>query len=243
MQVHVELVAPVIFRIGEVAITSTIIAAWLAIVVLVLFSAFATRRMATVPSGVQNFAELAVESLLKICEQTAGPRRARRFLQLVATLFLFILTANWMGVLPLYGEGELTAGDHNVLRSANSDLNVTLAMALFVFVTFELWGLKAGGLAYLKEFIWPGLLIEVISHLARPVALSLRLFGNIIAGEILLTVISGLVGFAVPVLVMGFELFVGIVQALIFALLTLAFLTMATAHEEQHHGAGEAHGQ
>jgi F-type H+-transporting ATPase subunit a len=165
-------------------------------------------------------------------------------LPIAATAFLFILTANWMGILPLFGEGELyvqRGGEQtNVLRSANSDLNVTAAMALIVFVVVEFIGFRSGGLAYAKEFIWPGLLIEVISHLARPVALALRLFGNILAGEILLIVMGSLVPILVPAFFLGFEMFVGIVQALIFALLTLAFLSMSTAHEAAHQLAEEA---
>jgi F-type H+-transporting ATPase subunit a len=118
-------------------------------------------------------------------------------------------------------------------------------MGLIVFFYSEWAGFRSGGLAYAKEFIWPGMFIEVISHLARPVALSLRLFGNILAGEILLTVMTGLVGIVLPAFFMGFEMFVGIVQALIFALLTLAFMSMATAHDAAHHvdghGEGPAH--
>lgn len=241
MEVHVEIAPPVLFHLGAFPVTNTMIAAWLAMVVLVLFAVAATRRMAMVPGGLQNLAEFAVEGLLGICEQTAGPRRARRFLPIVATLFLFILTANWMGILPFYGEGELTLGGHSLLRSANSDISITLAMGLFVFVMFEFMGFRAAGLGYLMEFIWPGMLIEVISHLARPVALALRLFGNILAGEILLTVMSSLTKWVVvPALFMAFEMFVGIVQALIFALLTLAFFTLATEHEELHHKATES---
>jgi F-type H+-transporting ATPase subunit a len=154
------------------------------------------------------------------------------------------LFSNWIGVLPLFGEGEFYILGHgeqgevvhqNILRSANSDLNVTGAMALIVFVWTELLGLRAGGLAYLREFIWPGLGIEVISHVARAVALALRLFGNILAGEILLAIMSALVPIVIPALFLGFELFVGLVQALIFTLLTLAFMTLATEHEAVEH--------
>src|SRR5437764_769879 len=124
-----------------------------------------------------------------------------------------------------------------ILRSANGDLNVTGAMALIVFVFTEFLGVRTGKLAYLLEFIWPGLLIEVVSHVARSVALALRLFGNILAGEILLAIMSSLVPLLIPALFLGFELFVGLVQALIFSLLTLAFMTLATQHEELQHEA------
>ena len=244
MQVHVEIAAPVLFSLFGLPITNSIFTAWLVSLVLILLVWSATRRMSLVPSRMQNVAELVVEQFLAIGAQTADARRARRFLPLAATAFLFILTSNWMGILPLFGEGELFVrrGDTpvNVLRSANSDLNVTFAMALIVFLWVEFIGFRSGGLAYAKEFIWPGLLIEVISHLARPVALALRLFGNILAGEILLIVMGGLVPLVVPAFFLGFEMFVGIVQALIFALLTLAFLSMSTAHEAAHELADEA---
>jgi F-type H+-transporting ATPase subunit a len=244
LQVHVEIAAPTLFWLFGLPVSNTIFTALLVSLVLILFAVAATRNMSLVPGRLQNIAELIVEQFLAIGEQTADARRARRFLPLAATAFLFILTANWMGILPLFGEGEfyLAHGEKhvNVLRSANSDLNVTFAMALIVFFVVEFIGFRSGGLAYAKEFIWPGLLIEVISHLARPVALALRLFGNILAGEILLVVMTGLVPLLVPAFFLGFEMFVGIVQALIFALLTLAFLSMSTAHEAAHERADEA---
>lgn len=279
MQFHIA--APTVFQLGPFPITNTILAAWLAIIVLLLFSRAATAKMAVVPGRLQGLAELVVEQFINIGTTTADARRARAFLPIAATGFLFILVANWMGVLPLYGEGELyvskpaqvaaevpnpapakpgasspevshpegtaassgegaEAEEVNLLRSANSDLNITFAMGLIIFLYSEFLGFKTGGLAYAKEFIWPGMFIEVISHVARPVALALRLFGNILAGEILLAVIGGLVGVAVPALFMGFELFVGIVQALIFSLLTIAFLSMSTAHAAHHELAEEA---
>ena len=298
MEFHIA--APVVFNLGPFPVTNSIIAAWLAMIVLILLARAATSRMSIVPGRLQGMAELVVEQFLSIGETTADARRARQFLPFVATGFLFILVANWMGILPLYGEGELyvlkpaaaahttgeaaagaptgkpggqavekpagqtTAADHgeqggaardeaggqttevNLLRSANSDLNIPLAMSLIAFLYWEWLGFSTGGLAYAKEFIWPGMLIEIISHIARPVALSLRLFGNILAGEILLTVVAGLVGIVIPAVFLAFELFVGIVQALIFALLCMAFLSMSTAHAAahelaEHAGEGVAH--
>ena len=275
MEFHIA--APTLFHLGPFPVSNTIIAAWLAMLVLLLFARAATAKMSVVPGRLQSLAELIVEQFISIGTTTADARRARQFLPIAATGFLFIMVANWMGILPLYGEGELYINrpateqhqapvrDHfagadvahaapleaaaepgagmehvSLLRSANSDLNIPIAMALIVFLYSEFLGFKTGGLAYAKEFIWPGMLIEIISHLARPVALSLRLFGNILAGEILLTVVSSLVGILIPALFMGFELFVGIVQALIFSLLTLAFLSMSTAHAAHHELAEEA---
>jgi F-type H+-transporting ATPase subunit a len=240
-------IAP-IFKVGPVEITNTVFTAYLVSIVLLLLAFLATRNLRLVPGRLQSVFELVISQFLSIGEQVADARRARRFLPLVATLFLWIWLSNWIGILPLFGEGEFYV-EHDdghghvehisILRSANTDLNVTLAMGLISFVAFEGAGLITGGFAYLKEFIWPGLLIEIISHLFRPVALAVRLFGNITAGEVVLTVISGMAGLVVPVIFMVFELFVGLVQALIFALLTLAFLAMSTAHGAAHH---EEHG-
>ncbi|HZU06952.1 MAG TPA: F0F1 ATP synthase subunit A [Chloroflexota bacterium] len=244
MSVEFHLPPGVVFYLAGIPVTSTIIAAWLASAVLIALSLAATRRMALIPGGLQNFIEFVVEGLLTLCEQVAGPR-GRAFLPLVGTLFLFIVTANWMGILPFYAESNWahpvpwTASHGPPLRSANSDLNVTAAMAVIVFLWVQVTRIRTAGLlGWLKHLTWgPPPLLELIAEIARPVSLALRLFGNILAGEVLLLVMSGLVPVAVPALFMGFELFVGVVQALIFAILTLAFLVLASAH----HGAGAHH--
>ena len=233
-------IAP-IFSIGPLQVTNTVFTAYLVTVVVLLMAFFATRNLQVVPGRFQSVFELVIEQFLRIGEQVADARRARHFLPLIATFFIWIWVSNWLGILPFFGEGEFYVlhddgqghQEHiSILRSANTDLNITLAMALISFVVWEATGFAVGGLAYAKEFIWPGMLIEIISHIFRPVALALRLFGNITAGEVMMTVISGLVPILLPVVFMAFELFVGLVQALIFALLSLAFLAMSTAHGE-----------
>ncbi len=247
MEINVDLLAPVVFYLGPFPVTNTILAAWLAIAVLIIVTFLATRKMTLVPGGLQNFVEFAVEGMLSPCEQFAGAR-GRSFLPLVATLFFFIVVANWMGILPFYAEGdwvhpvEWTAGHGPPLRSANSDLNVTAAMAAIELFWVHAVFIRSNGLwGWIKHLTWgPPPVLELISEIARPLSLALRLFGNILAGEVLLLVMGSLVPPLVPVLFMGFELFVGIVQALIFAMLTLAFLSLATAHhggEEEQHGA------
>jgi len=233
-----------------IPITATIVAAWIAIAVLTIVSFLATRNMQLIPSGLQNFMEMAVEGLAGLCEQVAGAK-GRSFLPLVGSLFMFIVVANWMGILPFFAESDwihhgvpFTASHEYPLRSANSDLSVTAAMALIVAAWVQITRIRTGGIVgYIKHLtLGPPPILELISEIARPVSLALRLFGNILAGEVLLLVMGQLVGPVIPALFMGFELFVGIVQALIFALLTLAFLSMATAHgahEELAHEAGE----
>lgn len=226
---HIEIEATVLFSIGPLPVTNTIFSAWITMAVLVLGSILATRRMKLVPAGFQNLVEYAIELLLGICESTAG-RRGRQFLPVVATGFLFILVSNWMGLLPGYGETPW-------LRSANSDLNVTAAMAIIVFFLVQGWALKVQGpWRYLKEFAFPNPL-HILGELSRPLSLALRLFGNIFAGEVLLVTMSGLIPLAVPTVFFGLEIFVGIVQAMIFSMLTLVFLTIATMHHggETHH--------
>ncbi len=197
--------------------------------VLVCVSVATSRRLKLVPSGLQNLVEYVVELLLGICETTAG-RRGRQFFPVVATAFLFILVSNWLGLLPGYA-------DTPWLRSANSDLNVTAAMALTVFFLVQGWAIKARGiLGYLKEFLVPNPL-HVLSELARPVSLAFRLFGNIFAGEVLLGTMTALIPIGIPMVFFGLEVFVGVIQALIFSMLTLVFLSMATTHQgsESHH--------
>jgi F-type H+-transporting ATPase subunit a len=225
---HISIEATVLFHLGPLPVTNSIFSAWITMAVLVVGSAIATRKMKLIPSGLQNFAEYVVELLLGVCETTAGAR-GRKFLPWVATAFLFILFSNWMGLLPGYG-------DTPWLRSSNSDLNITAAMAIVVFFLVQGWAIKSQGpFRYLKEFVVPNPL-HLLSELSRPLSLAFRLFGNIFAGEVLLATMAALIPLAVPAVFFGLEIFVGIVQALIFSMLTLVFLTIAT----MQHG-GEAH--
>ncbi len=229
---HISVEATVLFSIGPLPVTNTILSAWITMAVLAGLSAAATRNMKLVPRGLQNLMEYVVEVLLGVCESTAG-RKGRQFLPVVATAFLFILASNWMGLLPGYG-------DTPWLRSANSDLNITASMAIIVFFLVQGWAIKTQGiLRYLKEFLVPNPL-HILTELSRPLSLAFRLFGNIFAGEVLLITMAGLIPLAVPVAFFGLELFVGIVQALIFSMLTLVFLTIATLHHggEEHQESG-----
>jgi F-type H+-transporting ATPase subunit a len=250
VEVHVQLPASVDFFLGGIPVTNTVVAAWLSILVLVVIGVLATRNMRLVPSGLQNLVEYAIEGLASLCEQVAGAR-ARSFLPLVGTLFLFILVSNWMGILPFYAENDWahevpwTASHQAPLRSANSDLNAPVAMALVVFLWTQVTRIRYNGLlGWLKHLtLGPPPVLELVSEISRPVSLALRLFGNILAGEILLLVMSGLIAVLIPAIFMAFELFVGIVQALIFAVLTLAFLSLAAAHPggDEEHGHEAAH--
>jgi F-type H+-transporting ATPase subunit a len=205
-----------------------------------------------------------------IDQVTGDRKKSIRFLPIVGTLFFFILISNWMGLLPGIGsigrwlvhEGHLTLVP--LFRPATSDLNMTIAMAvLAVFASHFLGIITIGFFKYANKFIKLGDLwtaaksgkpvnmltafveffvgiIEIFSEVAKMVSLSLRLFGNVFAGEVLLTVLASLIAFFVPLPFMALELLVGLIQAVVFSMLTLVYLTMATAElhgnsEEKHH--------
>lgn len=232
----------IVFNIGPLPIYNTVFTAWFVIAIMVLFAYFSTRHMKELPTGVQNFWEMIVELWVGLVEQSMG-RRGRRFLVLIATVFLFILFSNWLGVLPGVGDVLIRNPQGEVVplfRSANSDLNLTAAMAVAVILVTEFFELKSlGPLGYVKGLLIPNPLrwLEIVT---RPLSLSFRLFGNIFAGEVL---IFTMINVAWPVLFvfLAMELFVGLIQALIFSMLTLVYLTMATAHEHAEHSEHAEH--
>jgi F-type H+-transporting ATPase subunit a len=215
------------FHLGPLPISDTIFSAWLTMGLLVLFAWAATRKMHLMPSGIQNVAETIVEAWLGMVERTAG-KAGRRFLPVVVTAFLFIVFANWFGTTPFFG-------NVNGFRSPNSDLNLTAAMAVMVFLLAQALAIATNGIGgYLKHLFVPNPL-EILTELSRPLSLSLRLFGNIFAGGVLVHTMLGIAPF-VAFAFLGLELFVGIIQALIFSMLTLVFLSIASAHGHEPHG-------
>jgi len=242
-------------------ITNSMIVTWIVAVGLIVFAQMATRRMKEIPEGAQNFWEWLVESLHNFLEGIIGPRLVRRTFWFFATIFIFILFTNWVGLIP--GVGTIGWGhqsdhgfkvDHPLFRGANADLNLTLAMALVFFVCWVVWALQEiGPVGFAKELFAPkgdstGLLkvlmififfavgcLEIISILFRPVSLSFRLYGNIFAGENMLEAMSTIIpalNWLLPVPFYFLELLVGIVQALVFMLLTAVFTMLICQHEE-----------
>jgi F-type H+-transporting ATPase subunit a len=241
-------------------ITNSMAVSWVVALGLIIFARIATRRMDQVPGGAQNFLEWLVESLYGFREGLLGKHLVDRTFWFFATVFIFILTANWLGLVPgvgTIGWGHATAHgfkvDHPLLRGANADVNLTLAMALVFFVCWIVWALReVGPLGFLKELFAPkgessGFLrivlavvffvvgcLEVVSILFRPVSLSFRLYGNTFAGENMLETMSTLVpglGWLLPVPFYFLELLVGVVQALVFMLLTAVFTLLMCQHE------------
>lgn len=317
---HIQLPAEPISAsplIGSFRITNTMVASWAAILVLTLLSYFGTRQAKEIPGRLQGFLELVLELFLTLSERVAGPEKARIFLPLVVTIFLFVVTANWMGILPGYGtvgrfepaktvihhaeeksHAKGKSGDHDsgyldktkiqifenagpikvqnpgsvgteitarvylepeenglqsgqsggllvpFLRSANTDINTTLGIALISMFMVQFWGFRRLGIfGHLGKFInftngpigfFVGIL-EGISEFARIISFTFRLFGNIFAGEVLLMAMAFLLPLIGLIPFLGLELFVGLIQGLIFAVLTLVFSAMATVeHSEDH---------
>ena len=258
---HIPTLAPeILFHLfGVIPITNTIINAWLAIIVFLIIGIIISRRASLRPGKLQNFFEFILETLFEYFDQVTGDRKKTlRFLPLVGSVFFFILLSNWLGLLP--GTGSIKFGNNFLLRPANTDLNLTVAMALTAVVASHLYGLVTVGIfTHLNKFIqiWPLIksfkhgpiaiftavievgvgIIEIISEMAKVLSLSLRLFGNIFAGEVLMTVMSSLVALAVPTPFMLLELLVGLIQASVFAMLTLVYLSVLTAkpHEAEEH--------
>jgi len=239
VEIHVPSIQPlVIGQLGPLIITNTLLTSWIALVVIIVLAVAATRNMQLVPGRMQGAAEAVIELLLSLGAQAAGPN-AVRFLPLVATLFIYIWISNWLGILP--GVGPIPA-----LRTPNSDLSMTAAMAIIVFFAVQVTGIRSGLKAYLWKFLWPPFVgqLEILSEFTRPLSLALRLFGNILAGfvlvEVMLSIASSVpVFFFIPSIFLAMELGVGLIQALIFAVLTLAFLSVASSHghEEGEHAA------
>jgi F-type H+-transporting ATPase subunit a len=230
----------VLLHIGPVAITNTILTAWIVIIILVVFAYLSVRKMRDIPTGAQNFWELVVELWVGVADRTMGHRRGRRLMPLVATSFLFILFSNWFGTLPIsYLYVQTPEGEQvPILRSPNSDLNVTAAMAILMIVLCEVFEFRLLGIGgYLKGLLIPNPMrwLEIFT---RPLSLAFRLFGNIFAGEVLLATILVVAPY-VMFLFIALELFVGIIQALIFSMLSLVFLSIATVHEDAHGGHAE----
>jgi F-type H+-transporting ATPase subunit a len=294
MQIHASLKAENLFSIGPVSVTNSMLMSWITIVIIASIGIAAGRNPQLVPRGIQNFFEFVVEGLMGLVENTAG-HYARRVFPLIATLFMYILLANWLALVPGVGSicirnpefhgdehlslagcplSEAAAGsatshafvsvaeaasappasssgttkaakEHHVspttplFRAANADVNMTLGMGLIAFLFIHASGMIVHGVwGYIKnDLANPPLMtpIKLVIEMFVPVSLSMRLFGNVFGGEMLLTVM----GFPIiAVLFMFAELFFGFIQAIIFSILTLIFTSVAAYVPPGHGGHG-----
>jgi F-type H+-transporting ATPase subunit a len=232
-----------LFHVGPLSYTNAHLT--MAIVIVLLFGVvwLATRDLRERPSGLQNATELLVQGLSDFVVSIGGPS-ARKYLPLFGTLFLFIVVSNWLSVVPFVGQVKF-------LHSPTADYHINFGMAVLAWVAYQTEGFRTLKLEYAKRwfnlsgfkdgpfigaiFILVGL-IELFSEIFRMLTLTLRLWGNVLGGEIMLVVMSGLLflpGLALPFV--GLEVFIGLVQGLVFALLVLMYFVLAVeSHDEEH---------
>lgn len=242
--ISVHLAPQILTHVWGIPVTNTILTSTL-IACGVLLLAFIFRNSYTLmPSKFQILLEAMFSGAFTyIAETLESEKLAKKFFPVIMTIFLFILSLNWIGLLPgvdsigIYTMHEGHSTFVPFLHPANTDLNITFAFALIAFVTIEFAGIALlGFLKYGSKFVnlkkplsIPIGLIELVGEIARLASFSFRLFGNVFAGKMLLLVAIFFVPFVVPVPVLAFELFVGFVQALVFAILTLFFIKLAVA--------------
>jgi F-type H+-transporting ATPase subunit a len=300
MEVHVEIAAETLFNIGPIPVTNSMLTMFIVMAGILLAGWWIARKAQTIPTHSQSVVEMMIEFLLGLVEGTAGRKEGRRVFPLVGAIFIFILFANYSGLLPGVGtigkwetpeeaeesiEESRQGGDAlqvastlftvassqeedehpNVetaaeaepdevlvpfFRAPNADLNMTIAMALVTFIVVQVRGFSVNGfVGRIKHMADPPFLfpLELISEFSRIISLSARLFGNVLAGEVLLAVMYAMaaaikiavIPLLFPVVFLGLELLFGAIQALVFGLLTVVYVSLAAAgHDDDH----EEHG-
>ncbi len=276
---HISLKPELLFNLGPFPVTNSILSSWIATLLLIVLAIVVGGNFKRIPSGIQHVFEMIYEMFEGMATEVMG-KAGSKFVPLLATLFLFIITSNWLGVLPGVGslgfyETHVAASsdshaapaakdahaapakdDHSgepvfvpLFRGANADLNTTFALAIIVMVFIHVMGIKSAGLSHhLAHFKNP---LEIVSEFSKVLSFGFRLFGNVFAGEVLLTAMASILviitgkslllygvigGFIVTPFLM-LEFFVGFIQAFVFAMLTLSFLSLfyKTENSESHH--------
>lgn len=246
---EISLRAEEIFHIGTFPFTNALFLSLIVSVLLIGLAVISRKKLALVPGGFQNIAEFILEEILSLMDSILGSRsKSEKYLPLIATIFFFVLLSNWFGLLPLgaVGLNEI----HNeerifipLFRAPAADLNFTLAIALVAVFTINLWGTLALGpkIHFGKFFNFKSPvgffigILELISEIAKIISFSFRLFGNVFAGEVLLVITGFLIPYVVPLPFLFLEIFVGFIQAFVFAMLSLVFVAIATAEHEVAH--------
>ncbi len=247
----ISLKAETIFHIGSFPVTNSLLLSAVVFIILLTIAITLKRGIMMVPKAMQNLAEMMLEGALDVMDSVLGERRlSERYLPLVLTIFVFVLFSNWLGLLPGIGSIIVKTADGTVplLRSPASDLNFTLALALIAVTFINIFGVAARGfwgrLGVFFNFHGPieffvGIL-EIVSEFGKIISLSFRLFGNVLAGEVLLAIMAFLVPYLAPLPFMLLEIFVGFIQAFIFSMLTLVFTAMAiVGHGDEEHEPSE----
>ncbi len=248
---HISISAEPVFNLFGITITNSLVTSWGITALTLGFFYLATRKLLLKGklTRLQMFIEILIEGLYKVVESIAGAHKARIFFPLVMTFFLFIVPSNWSGLLPGAGSIGFNGVVHGkeafipILRGPTADINTTLALGLIAMIMVQVYGFKFQGFKYLKKFFdfknpinaFVGIL-ELVSDLSKVISFTFRLFGNIFAGEVLIAVMSFLVPLVAPMPFYALEIFVGIIQGLVFMMLATVFMNMATVgHGDEGH--------
>lgn len=245
---HISLSAEKIFQLGPFFITNSILTTWLVMFFFLLFIIYLNyQRVSLIPNNLQLFLELIIDGLYSLFATVVGTK-IKLFFPLLATFFLFIILNNWSGLLPGIGAVGIIKIDEEhygeekfipLLRAGTADLNTTLGLAVVSVLAIQYYGIKTLGFGqFIKRYFnfqspinfFVGIL-ELVSEFAKIISFAFRLFGNIFAGEVLLTVVAFLMPLFAPLPFLGLELFVGLIQALVFSMLSAVFLSVATQKE------------
>ncbi|MCD4760579.1 F0F1 ATP synthase subunit A [bacterium] len=252
-----SLFAEPLFNVGGFTVTNSLLTSWIAVFLIIILSVIIRKKLSKVPSKFQSFMETVVEGAYGMMDMVTNDRKkSERIFPVIFSLFIFVLINNWLGLFP--GLGSITYNGTALFRGGTADLNTTLALGLFSVIAANIFGIiVVGGWTWFNKFInlktmmdiprkftkeptvalinpinfFVGL-VEVISEVAKIASLSFRLFGNVFAGEVLLASIAAMVAYGVPLPFMFLELIVGIIQALIFSILTLVYFTIASTEHE-----------
>lgn len=241
----VSFAAEPIIKLGFFSVTNSIINVLIIDGLLIAACIYISKNISEIPGLFQNLTEYLVETFYSLTESVADTRAARIFPYFMS-FFLFILLLNWSGLLPGVGTvGFFHESEHGkelipLIRAASSDLNVTLGLAIVSAVATHVMSIQVTGIrAYLSRyfslnpiFLFVGIL-EIVSEITKVISLSFRLFGNIFAGEVVLITVSSLFAFLFPLPFMMLEIIVGLVQALVFSMLTMAFMAILTVSHHQ----------
>jgi len=240
---EISLKAQELFSIGSFGVTNSLFLTFFVSCILISVALAVRRKITIIPGNLQSGAEMGMEWFLDLMGTTLGSmQKAEKYFPLVATIFIFILVSNLLGIFP--GVGSIILGSHGrevpLLRSPAADLNFTLAFAVISVIITNVLGIMAVGFfPHISKFLnfknpiafFIGLL-EIVSESAKVISLSFRLFGNVFAGEVLLIIIFSLVPYFIPLPFLFLELFVGLIQAFLFAMLTLVSISLHTTAEE-----------
>ena len=245
---EISLKAQELFNIGGFSMTNSFLLTLVVSLLLISGAFILSRKINIIPGKMQGAVEMGMEMLLNLMESTLGSMvKAQKYFPLVATIFIFILTSNLLGILPGVGSLMFHSGHSEVslFRSPASDLNFTLAFAVISVLVTNFMGMMAiGTFAHIGKYLnfsnpinfFIGIL-ELVSEVAKIISLSFRLFGNVFAGEVLLTIVFFLAPYFIPLPFLFLELFVGMIQAFIFAMITLVSISLHTVD----HAAGHEH--